>query len=143
MVADGDDLNRSPGMVDFICPTCLKSFQHSKHLKRHRLTHGSESGQYQCPTCSKVFIRKDGLQRHSRIHRDTTPSLVVSRGRACDKCVAAKTKCSGSLPCTRCHARHIECRFPAAAASPHREAEFMTGIDVCIQDSVSDARNIL
>lgn len=100
------------------CSICLKSFRHIKHLKRHQLSHGTDRGEYECSTCLKTFTRKDGLQRHQRIHRNTTPSLVTSKGRACGRCVAAKTKCTGTLPCARCHIKHLDCNFIAALRTP-------------------------
>ncbi|PMB65144.1 Zinc finger and BTB domain-containing protein 8A [Beauveria bassiana] len=49
----------------FPCPRCMKTYLHTKHLKRHLLCHTGERP-YKCVLCNDTFSRSDVLKRHSQ-----------------------------------------------------------------------------
>ena len=62
----------------------------------------------------------DTLRRHELSHhnskidggRDCTHRITVKTFRACFKCAYARVRCSGGIPCVRCHNRSLECQYP-------------------------------
>ncbi|KAF2479830.1 hypothetical protein BDY17DRAFT_302753 [Neohortaea acidophila] len=97
------------------CRICHRTFGRVGHLKRHERTAHSSSRPYACPKCSRTFSRRDALTRHEQSHLDT-PTLLQQGSRACTLCANAKTRCSGGLPCKRCHERGFGCVYPSSGA---------------------------
>ena len=52
------------------CSICQKKFSCQDYLKKHFLTHESES-EHKCDICNKTFKRSDNLKRHMKIHTDS------------------------------------------------------------------------
>ncbi|KAI1855510.1 hypothetical protein JX266_000375 [Neoarthrinium moseri] len=59
------------------------------------------------------------LPRHKRVLSVSSPESTENRrkapkvSRACDHCKAKKARCSGTLPCTRCVQRSLQCVYDA------------------------------
>ncbi|KAH7305948.1 fungal-specific transcription factor domain-containing protein [Stachybotrys elegans] len=53
-----------------------------------------------------------GRSRHPK--RSKTSNVRTRVSRACDRCKARKTRCSGRFPCVFCAQLNLECRFTAA-----------------------------
>lgn len=64
---------------------------------------------------SACELQRDTLQRHVAIHdgearrRQTRSAPRVKC--ACRNCSRSKLRCDGQLPCQRCQARHVACRY--------------------------------
>lgn len=85
-----------------------------------------------CPKCGRFFSRNDSLNRHLKTHTshiDQRPFhriLSNEKFRACKNCRRLKTRCTGSLPCSRCEQSGVNCHYgqkpddqqPASATSP-------------------------
>ncbi|KAI9737326.1 MAG: hypothetical protein M1834_009479 [Cirrosporium novae-zelandiae] len=109
-----DNANSVPGVglnERLTCHECQRTFGRIEHLKRHLQGHKQERP-FKCPCCQKGFYRIDALQRHELIHKEPHRKRIARGYRACLECASARTKCSGELPCTRCRARSIDCKYP-------------------------------
>ena len=72
-----------------------------------------------------LTVSRDALHRHELTHQASGPSLLSKGIRACTACAAAKTRCSGELPCSRCHQREVQCSYPdlVAEQEPHVQGD--------------------
>ncbi len=111
----------SPEYRRLSCAQCGRSFARREHLKRHLAVHDSENA-YACSTCSKRFTRSDALARHEATHLLSTNGRKQKRFRSCASCVAAKTRCSSQVPCTRCIAKKIDCHSQTHSRSHSQPA---------------------
>lgn len=93
------------------CPECDRTFGRIEHMKRHAASHSSDRP-FKCSLCDKGFYRLDTMQRHELIHREDNDNSKSKGARACTECAAAKVRCSGGAPCTRCSTKATECRYP-------------------------------
>ena len=106
---EGDDANKSASESRrFFCTQCDRSFLRREHLRRHAAVH-APSGAFTCSVCFKKFTRNDILMRHEATHSTATNGRKQKGLRSCAACVAARTKCSSTLPCARCVSKKIEC----------------------------------
>ncbi|KAI1331872.1 hypothetical protein F5Y16DRAFT_359471 [Xylariaceae sp. FL0255] len=101
----------------YTCPECTSSFKRPEHLKRHQRGHDSNK-KFGCPICGKGFARSDIRARHLAVHaghpRRKGPA---NKGRACYECAKARDWCSRDLPCVRCTAKGLCCRYPVDSRS--------------------------
>ena len=93
----------------FACTQCDRSFLRREHLRRHSATH-APTGAFTCSICFKRFTRNDILMRHISTHATISSGRKHKNIRSCTACVAARTRCSSSLPCSRCTSRNIDCQ---------------------------------
>ena len=54
----------------------------------------------------------DALRRHEQVHAEPKRSSLGRGSRACLACASGRRKCSGGQPCSGCHSRSIECKYP-------------------------------
>ncbi|ESN91387.1 hypothetical protein HELRODRAFT_142196, partial [Helobdella robusta] len=54
------------------CVVCLKTFNNSSALAKHKLIH-SDDRKYCCPVCTKSFKRQDHLHGHMMTHSTKKP----------------------------------------------------------------------
>jgi hypothetical protein len=92
----------------FSCSECGRSFARHEHLKRHSAVH-APAGAFTCSTCFKRFTRNDILTRHEATHFISRNAQKRKKFRSCAACVAAKTRCSAEMPCSRCISKKIDC----------------------------------
>jgi hypothetical protein len=92
----------------FFCSECGRSFARHEHLKRHSAVH-SPARAFTCSICFKRFTRNDILTRHEATHFINRNVQTRKKFRSCAACVAAKTRCSAEMPCSRCISRKIDC----------------------------------
>ncbi|KAK7421626.1 hypothetical protein QQX98_002093 [Neonectria punicea] len=72
---------------------------------------------------SRRMTDPDELARPSKRLREEPMRARV--GRACDRCKARKTRCSGTWPCVFCAHLKLDCQFTAA----HRRGQLLPAID--------------
>lgn len=116
------------------CPTCLKCYKRREHLQRHYSLHTSERP-YRCLACNRAFQRSDVLKRHLQICGELNPSSkVITRRRACDRCVRQKKACNSGQPCQNCLKKAVECSF-----SVNGEAVSIDGVSDPLPDPNKEA----
>jgi hypothetical protein len=106
-----DDCEAGPSTIEprrFFCSECGRSFARHEHLKRHSAVH-APAGAFTCSICLKRFTRNDILTRHETTHFIDRHIQRRKKFRSCAACVAAKTRCSAEMPCSRCISRKIDC----------------------------------
>ncbi|KIW04662.1 uncharacterized protein PV09_04401 [Verruconis gallopava] len=106
-----DDVAVSPATrpTRYQCPQCERSFIRREHLRRHSAIHVATAA-FICHKCLKRFTRSDVLTRHEATHFVTSSGRKQKGMRSCKACVVAKSRCSSTLPCSRCIDKMIDCQ---------------------------------
>ena len=61
------------------CDVCLKSFNHSEGLKRHKQKIHGTNRQFECKNCSKKFAFQYDLNRHTKLKSCTRKRYLQAR----------------------------------------------------------------
>lgn len=89
------------------------------------------------------MLTSDTLHRHELSHhapgseggKDRNHRITVKTFRACFGCASARVRCSGGVPCGRCSARSLDCRYPTQRRSKAKAMRDSSMQELETQDS--------